>query len=61
MDKYYTDNSNDRPYWIGEEYYNKKKNTNNLIKDTEKDKYYTDNSNDRPYWIGEKYYGKNKN
>lgn len=19
-DKYYTDNSNDRPYWIGEEY-----------------------------------------
>ena len=49
MDKYYTDDSNDRPYWIGEEYYNKKKNTNNLIKDSEKDKYYTDNSNDRPY------------
>ena len=24
-DKYYTDNSNDRPYWIGEEYYGKKK------------------------------------
>lgn len=25
-DKYYTDNSNDRPYWIGEKYYGKNKN-----------------------------------
>jgi hypothetical protein len=23
-DKYYTDDSNDRPYWIGEEYYKNK-------------------------------------
>ena len=60
-EKYYTDNGNDRPYWIGEKYYNTKKNTDTLILDFEKDKYYTDNANDRPYWIGEKYYGKNKN
>lgn len=24
FDKYYTDDSNDRPYWIVEEYFNKK-------------------------------------
>jgi len=56
-DKYYTDNGNDRPYWIGEQYYGKK---NNINKDKKEDKYYTDNGNDRPYWIGEEYY-KNKN